>query len=55
MREYKVCMMIEYTIMADSLADADEVADNNIYYNNLPTLAECDDVYVLAVNEKEEY
>lgn len=46
--------MVEYTIMADSLAEADEVADNNIYYNNLPSRPEMDDVYVVAVTKMED-
>lgn len=54
MKEYKVIMVTEYTIMANSIAEADEVADNNIYYNNLPSIAECDDVYVHAVINKED-
>lgn len=53
MKEYKVHMMVEYTIVADSLAEADEVADNNIYYNNLPSQAEMTDVYVVAVTKME--
>lgn len=54
MKEYKVIMVTEYTIMADSIAEADEVADNNIYYKNLPSQAECDDIYVHAVIAKED-
>ena len=54
MKEYKVIMVTEYTIMANSIAEADEVADNNIYYKNLPSQAECDDIYVHAVINKED-
>lgn len=54
MKEYKVHMIVEYTIMADSLAQADEVADNNIYYDNLPSRAEMDDVYVISVTRMED-
>lgn len=54
MQEYKVITVLEYTIMAENIAQADEVADNNIYYNNLPSLLECDDVYVHAVYREDD-